>query len=65
MAISTLRKRTVQVGYRKTKSRNTTLFPVLRIDGNWLSKAGFPPHTQVYIHVQEGRIVINQDELRA
>lgn len=55
----------MQVCYRKTKYRNTTLFPVLRIDGNWLSKAGFPPHTQVYIHVQEGRIVINQDELRA
>ena len=60
---TTLRRRTVQAGLRINKFNSETFFPVLRIEGNWLAQAGFPPHTQVYIHVQQGRIVINQDEL--
>jgi hypothetical protein len=62
----TLRRRTVQAGLRIAKhSRKHTFIPIINIQGCWLQQAGFMPHMQVYIHVQEGRIVINSDEMLA
>lgn len=62
----TMRRRTIQAGLRVAKStRKHTYFPILNIQGCWLQQAGFEPHTQVYIHVQQGRIVINNEEMRA
>ena len=53
-----LRRITVQRDVRRRKYGEKTEFPVIRIEGNWLSDAGFLPNSTAYIYVENGKITI-------
>jgi hypothetical protein len=57
----TMRRLKIQTNIRKKKYNSRTIYPTLRIEGNWLNEAGFTPDTNVIVIVEAGKIVIKPE----
>jgi len=59
--VKTLRRLRIQEKIRFGRFYNRTLYPAIRIEGNWLKDAGFLPNTCVYVIIESGKIVIKPE----
>jgi len=59
--LKTMRRIKIGEGFRKRKYHQSTLYPVLRIEGVWLQDAGFLAGSNVYVFVENGKIVIKAE----
>ncbi len=56
-----MRRLKVHKGIRCRKHNKKTIYPFLRIEGNWLQAAGFDPEKHAYVIIQNGCITIKLD----
>lgn len=54
----TMRRLKIGDGMRERKYKERTIYPVIRLEGNWLQEAGFRPGESVYLFVQDGKITL-------
>lgn len=54
----TMRRLKIGDGVRQRKYKQLTIYPVIRLEGNWLQEAGFLPGQSVYLFVQDGKITL-------
>jgi len=57
-----LRRLKVHTGIRCRKHNKKTVYPFLRIEGNWLQAAGFNPENHAYVIIENGCITIKLDD---
>ena len=56
-----MRRLKIHTGIRCRKHNRKTVYPFLRIEGNWLLKAGFNPENHAYVIIQDGCITIKAE----
>ena len=57
LTVSTLFRRVTHTAHLSSMTRNARV-PHLRLTGQWLERAGFPPGARVAVHVVNGQLVI-------
>ncbi len=54
-----MRRLRISEGTRNLKYPNErTFFPIIKLEGVWLQKAGFLPGSVVYLFVEDGKITL-------
>lgn len=61
MSEVSMRRLKIHTGIRCRKYNKITVYPYLRIEGNWLKNAGFNPENHIYVIIQDGCITIKPD----
>jgi hypothetical protein len=61
MSNVSMRRLKIHTGIRCRKHNKCTIYPFLRIEGNWLKNAGFDPKNYAYVIIQDGCITIKPD----
>lgn len=56
-----MRRLKIHTGIRCRKHNKRTVYPFLRIVGNWLQRAGFDPDNHAYVIISEGCITIKAE----
>lgn len=64
----TLRRLRISADQRRRLYGEKTIYPVIRLQGNWLQAAGFTPGGSVYLFIEDGVIILKtagQDQAEA
>jgi len=56
-----LRRKKIATGTRRSVYKELSLYPILNLEGNWLQDAGFTPGANVYVFVEDQKIILKME----